>query len=108
MYDQAYYEGALQQFQKAVDADPRNADAYYNLGATHHQLAKLHNRDGDYAQAESYYHHASTRVRTTKIAIGRWPCCCAIAATAIRPINCSPAGPSAARLCPARGSSWPV
>ena len=33
----------------------RNPDAYYNLGATHHQLAKLHNRDADYAQAESYY-----------------------------------------------------
>ena len=57
MYDQAYYEGALQQFQKAVDADPRNADAYYNLGATHYKLAKLKNRDGDFAQAESYYHH---------------------------------------------------
>jgi tetratricopeptide (TPR) repeat protein len=57
MYDQAYYEGALQQFQKAVDADPKNPDAYYNLGATHHQLAKLHHRDADYSQAESYYHH---------------------------------------------------
>ncbi len=57
MYDQAYYEGALQQFQKAADADPRNADAYYNLGATHYKLAKLKNRDGDFAQAESYYNH---------------------------------------------------
>ena len=38
-----------------LDADPANADSYYNLGATHHQLAKLHNRDADYTQAESYY-----------------------------------------------------
>jgi tetratricopeptide (TPR) repeat protein len=57
MYDQAYYEGALRQFQKAVDSNPRNSDAYYNLGATYHQLAKLHHRDADYSQAESYYHH---------------------------------------------------
>ena len=55
MYQQAYYEGALQQFQRALDADPQNPDSYYNLGATHHQLAKLHKRDADYTQAESYY-----------------------------------------------------
>jgi tetratricopeptide (TPR) repeat protein len=55
MYQQAYYEGALQQFQRALAVDPQNPDAYYNLGATHHQLAKLHHRDADYAQAESYY-----------------------------------------------------
>ena len=55
MYQQAYYEGALQQFQRALVADPQNADSYYNLGATHHQLAKLHKRDADYTQAESYY-----------------------------------------------------
>jgi len=55
MYQQAYYEGALQEFQRALNADPANPDAYYNLGATHHQLAKLHHRDADYAQAESYY-----------------------------------------------------
>jgi tetratricopeptide (TPR) repeat protein len=55
MYQQAYYEGALQQFQRALDSDPQNPDSYYNLGATHHQLAKLHHRDADYSQAESYY-----------------------------------------------------
>ena len=55
MYQQAYYEGALQQFQRAARRRSPNPDAYYNLGATHHQLAKLHHRDADYAQAESYY-----------------------------------------------------
>ncbi len=56
MYQTAYYEGALQQFQKAVDADPKNADAYYNLASTYHQLGKLHHRDTDLTQAESNYH----------------------------------------------------
>ncbi len=56
MYQNAYYEGALQQFQKAVDADPKNADAYYNLASTYHQLGKLHHRDTDLTQAESNYH----------------------------------------------------
>jgi tetratricopeptide (TPR) repeat protein len=56
MYQNAYYEGALQQFQKAVDADPNNADAYYNLASTYHQLGKLHHRDTDLSQAESNYH----------------------------------------------------
>ncbi len=56
MYQNAYYEGALQQFQKAVDADPKNADAYYNLASTYHQLGKLHRRDTDLTQAETNYH----------------------------------------------------
>jgi Tfp pilus assembly protein PilF len=56
MYQTAYYEGALLQFQKAVDADPKNADAYYNLASTYHQLGKLHHRETDLAQAESNYH----------------------------------------------------
>ena len=58
MYQSAYYEGALGQFQKAVDADPKNADAYYNLASTYHQLGKLHKRDTDFTQAESNYHRA--------------------------------------------------
>jgi len=56
MYQTAYYEGALLQFQKAVDADPKNSDAYYNLASTYHQLGKLHHRETDLAQAESNYH----------------------------------------------------
>jgi Tfp pilus assembly protein PilF len=56
MYQSAYYEGALNQFQKAVDADPKNPDAYYNLASTYHQLGKLHHRDPDLQQAESNYH----------------------------------------------------
>ncbi len=33
MYEQAYYQGALERFQQAIQTDPSNPDAYYNLGA---------------------------------------------------------------------------
>jgi tetratricopeptide (TPR) repeat protein len=56
LYQQAYYEGALLRFQQAVQSDPTNPDGYYNLGATYHKLAELHNRPADYLQAENYYH----------------------------------------------------
>ena len=56
MFEQAYYQGALQHFQQAVQTDPNNPDAYYNLARTYHQLGKLHNQPSDLQQAESYYH----------------------------------------------------
>jgi tetratricopeptide (TPR) repeat protein len=61
LYQQAYYEGALQRFQQAIQSDPQNADGYYNLAATYHQLGKLHHRPNDLSQAESYYHQALDR-----------------------------------------------
>jgi Tfp pilus assembly protein PilF len=61
LYQQAYYEGALQRFQQAIQTDPQNADGYYNLAATYHQLGKLHHKPNDLAQAESYYHQALDR-----------------------------------------------
>jgi tetratricopeptide (TPR) repeat protein len=56
MFDQAYYQGAQQKFQQAIQSDPSNPDGYYNLARTYHQLAKLHGQKTDYQQAESYYH----------------------------------------------------
>lgn len=56
MFDQAYYQGALERFQQAIQTDPANPDAYYNLARTHHQLGKLHHQQSDLQQAESYYH----------------------------------------------------
>jgi tetratricopeptide (TPR) repeat protein len=56
MYEQAYYQGALERFQQAIQTDPSNPDAYYNLARTHHQLGKLHNQPANMQQAESYYH----------------------------------------------------
>jgi tetratricopeptide (TPR) repeat protein len=56
MFEQAYYEGAAQRFQQAIQSDPNNPDGYYNLARTYHQLGKLHGQKTDLQQAESYYH----------------------------------------------------
>ena len=56
MFEQAYYQGAAQRFQQAIQSDPNNPDSYYNLARTYHQLGKLHNQKSDLQQAESYYH----------------------------------------------------
>ena len=61
MFDQAYYQGALQRFQQSVQSDPKNPDGYYNLARTYHQLGKLHNQATDFQQAESYYHQCLDR-----------------------------------------------
>ena len=61
LYQQAYYQGALQRFQQAIQTDPQNADGYYNLAATYHQLGKLHKKPNDVTQAESYYHQCLDR-----------------------------------------------
>jgi tetratricopeptide (TPR) repeat protein len=56
MFEQAYYQGALQRFQQAIQTDPSNPNGYYNLARTYHQLGKLHHQQSDLQQAESYYH----------------------------------------------------
>jgi tetratricopeptide (TPR) repeat protein len=61
MFDQAYYQGALQRFQQSVQSDPKNPDGYYNLARTYHQLGKLHNQATDFQQSESYYHQCLDR-----------------------------------------------
>ncbi|MGQ9575215.1 MAG: tetratricopeptide repeat protein [Thermoguttaceae bacterium] len=55
LFDQARYQEALQQFQRAADSDPANADALYNLGAVYHRIGTLYGRPADLAQAEQYY-----------------------------------------------------
>ncbi len=61
MFQQAYYQGALQRFQQAIQSDSANPDGYYNLARTYHQLGKLHNQTADVQQAESYYHQCLDR-----------------------------------------------
>lgn len=61
MFQQAYYQGAQQRFQQAIQSDPNNPDSYYNLARTYHQLGKLHNQPSDFQQAESYYHQCLDR-----------------------------------------------
>ena len=52
MFQQAYYQGALQSFQQAIQSDPSNPDGYYNVARTYHQLGKLHNQPADLQQAD--------------------------------------------------------
>jgi tetratricopeptide (TPR) repeat protein len=55
LFQQAQYDQALRSFQEASYADPANADAYYNLAATYHNLGKAGNRQSDLEKAETYY-----------------------------------------------------
>ena len=61
MYQQGYYQGALQQFQQAMATDPNNPDGFYNLAATYHRLGKLNNRRQDLDQAEGLYNQCLDR-----------------------------------------------
>jgi Flp pilus assembly protein TadD len=61
MFQQAYYQGALQKFQQAIESDPHNPDGYYNLGATYYQMAKQHGQPIDWQQAEAYYQQCLQR-----------------------------------------------
>jgi Tfp pilus assembly protein PilF len=61
MFQQAYYEGALQRFGQAIASDPHNADGYYNMAATYHQMARQHQQPTDWQQAEAYYQQCLQR-----------------------------------------------
>ena len=60
LYQQARYHEAMQRFQTAMSADPTNADAYYNMGASYHQLAKRTDRNM-YVEAENLYNQCLDR-----------------------------------------------
>lgn len=54
-FQQGNHVAAIKRFEDAVAMNPKDADGYYNLAATYHQLAK-NSGDKSYAnQAESYY-----------------------------------------------------
>ncbi len=55
MFDQSRYPEAVQDFQRAADNDPANADALYNLASVYHRTGTLYNRPADLVQAEQYY-----------------------------------------------------
>lgn len=46
---------AVNKFQQALSHDPQNADAYYNLAATYHQMGKQANDTNMLHQAEALY-----------------------------------------------------
>ena len=61
LFDQARYQESVVQFQKAIQNEPGNADAYYNLAAAHHRLGTLNQDQSELAQAEQYYNQCLDR-----------------------------------------------
>jgi tetratricopeptide (TPR) repeat protein len=57
-FQSGQHQVALDRFQRAIAADPQDADGYYNLGAVYHHLAKANRDNNYYAQAELYYQQA--------------------------------------------------
>jgi len=55
LFQQARYQEALQEFQEAAYADPKNPDGNYNIAATYHRMGKIEHRQSDLDQAEIYY-----------------------------------------------------
>lgn len=55
LYQQGQYTAALQEFQKAINTDPQNADGYYNLAATTHRLGMQRQDSALLSQAEALY-----------------------------------------------------
>ena len=52
------YQGALHSFQLALQTNPSNADAHYNVGRTLHHIGKAARNDQQLAQAEQAYRTA--------------------------------------------------
>ena len=57
-FQSGQHQAALDRFQRAISADPQNADSYYNLAAVYHHLGKANHDSNYYAQAEQYYRQA--------------------------------------------------
>jgi tetratricopeptide (TPR) repeat protein len=56
LYQQGQPQSALPKFQQAIAANPQDADAYYNLAATYHELGKRQGERATLEQAEGIYH----------------------------------------------------
>lgn len=55
LYRSGQYTAALQKFQQARVASPDDADSYYNMAATFHQMAKAQTDQEMFRQAETLY-----------------------------------------------------
>ena len=55
-YERGEYFSAVDSFQKALENDPNDPDAYYNLAATYHRMGKLNSDQTMLTQAEGLYH----------------------------------------------------
>lgn len=61
LYQQGFYQGAIDRFHRAMSTDPNAPDSYYNLAATYHRLGTLNQRPADLQQAESLYNQCLDR-----------------------------------------------
>lgn len=52
------YQGAAASFQQALRLNPRDPDAYYNLGALYHRYAEVQKDPNVMTQAETFYQQA--------------------------------------------------
>lgn len=55
LFEQSRYPEAIQQFERTIDANPNDADGYYNLAAACHRQGAFSGRVTELAQAERYY-----------------------------------------------------
>jgi tetratricopeptide (TPR) repeat protein len=62
-YQQGNFPAAMQRFQQAAYTNPNDANAYYNLAATYHELGRVQGRPEYLKQAENYYHQCLDRQR---------------------------------------------
>lgn len=60
-YQQGQFQTAVAKFQQSVTTDPTNADGYYNLAVTYHQMARQTSDQNMYMQAEQLYNQCLDR-----------------------------------------------
>ena len=58
-YGQARYDAAMTAFQSALQANPNDPNALYNIAATYHQSAKVSLQSGQTATAQQQYDQAA-------------------------------------------------
>jgi tetratricopeptide (TPR) repeat protein len=58
-YGQARYDAAIAAFQSALQANPNDPHALYNVAATYHQAAKVSLQSGQMAAAQQQYEQAA-------------------------------------------------
>lgn len=55
-FESGEYQAAIEDFQQALASDPKNANAYYNLGATYYAMGKQQGNAQLMQQSEGLYH----------------------------------------------------
>jgi len=58
LYEQGQFASAITSFEQALKANPKNPDAFYNMGATYHFLGNQQNNSQWLQQGEQLYNQA--------------------------------------------------